>query len=418
MVLETGILILVVCLVFSAFFSGSEISLFSANKIRIKKLVNDGDKNAKIAEKLIENPQRLIATILIGNNLVNTLGTAVGTSMAIELFGASGVGIATFIMTIIILIFAEITPKGICAENADKIALVIARPVMFLTYLFHPLAKILTAISGFIIGRIAGKNREKNPFVTEEEIKLLLELGAKEGTIDKKHKEMIYGIFKFGDKVAKDVMQPRIDMKSVRSDMSIDEAIKILLKTRYSRLPVYENDMENIIGIVNLKDLLCRVREQKQNQEKEIALKEILRPVYFIPDSKPLGNLFEDMKIKRTHMAIVLDEYGSIQGLITLEDLLEEIVGEILDESDTEESSIQILDEKSAIVEASTSIEDVNEALNLSLPQDQAKTIGGLIFSTVGKVPCVGESAKIGNVLLLVEIMRGKRISKVRLSWE
>lgn len=413
--IEFQLILLGICVVLSAFFSGSEIAIFSSNKIRIKKLAEDGNKHAKTVEWLLEHPNKIIATILIGNNLVNILATVICTSLAIHFFGNAGIGIATAIMTIVILIFGEVTPKALAAQNAEKIALLIASPLLFLSRVFHPLVRVLTGITNFIIALLGGKGKKDTPFITEDELRMLIDVGAKEGTIEKKDKEMLQGVFEFGDKTAKDVMQPRIDMDSIEINASLDEALKAMLKTRHSRLPVYEGSIDNIIGILNLKGLLHQIKEHKQNQAKELSLRESITPVYIVPTSKKLDSLLKEMQKERIHMAIVVDEYGGTAGLLTMEDLLEEIVGDILDESDLVETNIQIVDDKTVLVESKTSIEEVNEALNLSLPEHDLKTIGGLVFNLLGKIPVPGDKGEIGGVTLIVESMRGKRISKVKI---
>ncbi len=415
MSIELQLIIMLFCMFFSAFFSGSEIAIFSANKLRIRTMAEEGNKNAKILQSLLSCPNRLISTILIGNNIVNITATAVGTSLAIQFFGIAGVGIATATMTLFILIFAEVTPKAIAAENCDKISLFLAKPLFFFIYLFFPLSSIFTMFSNYLIRFLGGKIKKDRVLVTEEEIKMLVAMGAEEGTIQKQEKEMIHSIFEFGDKTAKDIMQPRTYMKAINANLCLDEALKVILSTHYSRLPVYEENIDHIIGITNSKDLIAKIRECKKNGYKETSLRDIIRPSYIIPSSKKLDSLLRDMQKERVHMAIVVDEYGGTVGLVTLEDILEEIVGDILDETDVVESNLQIINEKNILVEAKTSIEDVNEALHLSFPSHNFNSLGGLILDSLGKIPQPGEKIEIGNIILIVESMRGKRITKVRI---
>ncbi len=404
------IIALLVLLFMSAFFSGSEIALFSSSRIRIRKLMEEGNKNAQVAKELLEHPNRLLATILVGNNIVNISATALATSLAINSFGSTGLGIATGVMTFLILVFGEITPKGFAAKNAVALALIVARPMQMLVNLLFPLVKLLTKLTNFMIKSLGGEPKEVSPFITEEEIKMLVEVGEEEGVIQKEEKEMIHGIFEFGDKLAREVMIPRIDMDAIAVSSTLEEALKATLKTRHSRLPVYEGSIDNVIGMLHFKDLL-HLKERKY----EGTIREIVRPVHYVPENKRLDELLKEVQETKTHMAIVVDEYGGTAGLVTLEDILEEIVGEILDEYDAIETNIQVLDERTALVEAKTSVGEVNEALNINLPEEDFETLGGLVFNKLGRIPSVGDKTRIKNITIAVEKMRGRRISKLKI---
>lgn len=404
------IIALLVLLFMSAFFSGSEIALFSSSRIRIRKLVEEGNKNAQVAKELLEHPNRLLATILVGNNVVNISATALATSLAITFFGSTGLGIATGVMTFLILVFGEITPKGFAAKNAVALALIVARPMQMLVNLLFPLVKLLTKLTNFMIKSLGGEPKEVSPFITEEEIKMLVEVGEEEGVIQKEEKEMIHGIFEFGDKLAREVMIPRIDMDAIAVSSTLEEALKATLKTRHSRLPVYEGSIDNVIGMLHFKDLL-HLKERKY----EGTIREIVRPVHYVPENKRLDELLKEFQETKMHMAVVVDEYGGTAGLVTLEDILEEIVGEILDEYDAIETNIQVLDERTALVEAKTSVGEVNEALNINLPEEDFETLGGLVFNKLGRIPSVGDKMRIKNITIAVEKMRGRRISKLKI---
>ncbi len=405
------LLALIALLFLSAFFSGSEIALFSSNKIRIRKLMEEGNKSAEVVNWLLEHPNRLLATILVGNNIVNISATVLATSLAINLFGSTGLGIATGAMTFLILVFGEITPKGFAAKNAERIALIVARPMYLLVNLLFPLVRFLTMLTNFMIKAIGGEPKEVSPFITEEEIKMLVEMGEEEGVIEREEKEMINSVFEFGDKNAREVMIPRISMDAIDVNSTLEEALKAALKTRHSRLPVYEGSMDNIVGMLHSKDLLHYIRERRY----ESTVREILRPVHYVPENKRLDDLLKEFQKTKTHMAIVVDEYGGTAGLVTLEDILEEIVGEILDEYDAVETNIQVLDERTALVEAKTSVGEVNEALSINLPEDEFDTLGGLVFNRFGKVPAPGDKVEIDGITLLVEKMRGRQIAKVKI---
>lgn len=406
----TGQLVALVFLVLlSGFFSGSETALVSVNRIKLKKLVEEGVPNAIIVERLLRHPNRLLATILVGNNLVNIAAAAIATSLAINFFGSKGVGLATGIMTLLILVFGEVTPKGYAIRNAEKISLRIARLMELLVRGLYPLVRVLTAITTPLIKSFGGDVRF-SPYVTEDEIKMLVEVGEKEGVIEKGEREMIHGVFEFGETEAKEVMVPRIDMKCLSIDDSIEKAIEFVRETGHSRTPVYEKSIDNIVGILNSKDLFGRTTDEVS----KVGLRDLIRPAYYVPETKKLDEILREMQKRKTQMAIVVDEYGGTAGLVTLEDILEEIVGEILDEYDTEEPGVQILDEHAALVDAKTSIDDLNAALNTDLPEEEFETVGGLIFNALGRIPSTGDKIKINGNTMIVEKMRGRRIAKVR----
>jgi CBS domain containing-hemolysin-like protein len=398
------ILGLFILLLLSAFFSGSEIALFSVNKVRIRKLAEEGLAKAEILNRILERPNRLLATILVGNNLANVGIASIITSIAIIFFGNRGVGIAIGVATLMILIFAEITPKALAAKNAERASLFVARPISILIKLFYPVVRGIVLITSPIIKIFGGET--KRPFITEEEIQMLVEVGEQEGIIEKDEKEMIKGVFKFGDTQAKEVMVPRIDISSIDGNSTVDEAKKLVVETGYSRTPVYDESIDNVEGFLFSKDLL-------KETDKGTKVKEIMRQAYYVPETKKLDEILDEMQEGKTQMAIVVDEYGGTAGLVTLEDLVEEIVGEILDEK--EEHPINIIDDTTALVNANTSIDDVNEALDTVLPEDDFETVGGLVFNMLGDIPLVGEKVEIDSVTLIVDRMRGRRVSRVKI---
>lgn len=388
----------------SAFFSGSEIALFSVNKVRIRRLAEEGALPAVILNRLLERPNRLLATILVGNNLVNVGIAAIITSLSISFFGNRGVGIAIGVATLLILIFSEITPKAFAAKNSERVSLSVARPISVLVRVSYPLVRGITLVTLPLLKTFGGEM--KRPFVTEEEIKMLVEVGEKEGTIETDEKDMIKGVFKFGDTTAKEVMVPRIDVSCIDANSSVEEAKKMVIETRHSRMPVYDGSIDNIVGFLFIKDIL-------NVDNGDTKVRDIMRQAYYVPETKKLDEILDEMQEGKTQMAVVVDEYGGTAGIVTLEDLVEEIVGEILDEK--EELPIKIIDDNTSLVNAKTSIGDVNDALGTSLPEDELGTIGGLVFNTLGDIPVVGENVEINNVTLIVDKMRGRRISRVKI---
>ena len=405
---EMGILVLLFIL--SAFFSGSETAYLSVSRAKVRKLAKEGDSRAIVLERLLHTPNRVIITILIGNNLVNILAASIATSIAIQVFGSTGVGIATGAVTLVVLLFGEITPKSYSATNAERVALLVAKPIYLLMKLLTPVVAVLSRFAKFVVSTFGGEVR-LGPFITEEELKMLVEVGEELGAIEKEEKEMISGIFEFDKMDVKDIMVPRIDMKCIEANSSIEDAKKLILETGHSRIPVYEGSVDNIIGILYAKDLLRFLN----SGEKPETLHSILRPAYFVPESKKLNELLSEFQRLKVQIAIVVDEYGGTAGMVTLEDVLEEIVGEIEDEYDVGEAEeFRMVDENQAVVDARMSIHDVNERLSLSLPEDRVDTIGGLLFNMLGRIPVQGDEVEVDGVVLRVESMRGRRIMKVR----
>ncbi|MFQ6136042.1 MAG: hemolysin family protein [Candidatus Hydrothermarchaeales archaeon] len=402
---------LFVLLLLSGFFSGSETALISLNKIRIRKLMEEGVKNAFIIDKLLGHPDKLLATILVGNNLVNIAAAAIATSLAITFFGNTGIGIATGVMTLLVLIFGEITPKGFATENAEKISLKVARPIDWLVRIFYPVVEVLTLVTNFFIEALGGESKKIGPFVTEEEIRMLVDVGEEEGVIEKDEAEMIEGVFEFGDTTVKEVMSPRIDMECIESDAELNDAISLVIETGHSRIPVFEESVDNIVGIVYSKDLLGYLKRG----ETKTKVRDVMRDAYFIPETKKLDDLLREFQKKKVQIAMAVGEYGGTAGLVTLEDLLEEIVGEIVDEHDMEAALIRIIEDRIAIVDAKASIDEVNDVLGLKLPEDEFESVGGLIFSELERIPAEGEKIIIDDVTIVVEKMEGNRISKVKI---
>ncbi len=401
-------ILLVILFMLSAFFSGSETAFISANRFRIKKLAEEGCRNAKIADKLLENPQKLITTVLIGNNLVNIAAASIATSLAIKAFGDYGVGIATGVVTILILIFGEVIPKNIAIRNSERFALTAARFIYLCEKIFLPISLILTGITNFMLTRFGIPLRR--PLLTEEEIKTIIEYGAKEGVIEKEEKEIIKSVFKFGDTDVKEIMVPRLDIVAIEADKTIKEALDLILRTGHSKIPVYEGNIDNIIGMIYVKDVLNYIKEGKNPK-----VRDIVRKILFVPESKKLDDLLREMQESKIHMAIVVDEYGGVSGLVTLEDIIEEIVGEIEDEFDREEKKIIKISEDEAVVDARLNISDVEEALGIKLPKGEYDTIAGLILDRLERIPSTGEKVTVDDVELIVEKMVGRRIFKVRI---
>lgn len=403
--------LMLILLSLSAFFSGTETALLSVNKVRILRLVEEGNKRAQAVQKMLDAPSRLIATILIGNNIVNIGASALATSIAIDIYGNAGVGIATGIMTLLVLVFGEVTPKNFANHNAEKWALAygVVELIRILSVIFSPIIMILNVITNFFL-KITGGQADKDPFITEEELKLLVNVGQEEGLIAESEREMINSIFEFDDTLVREVMVPRIDIIALDVNESAYNAVLAVVEVGHSRIPVYEDTIDNIIGVIYAKDLLKNLN----NDLKNLDLRKIMRPAYYVPENKKVKNLLAELRQARVHMAIVLDEYGGTAGLITIEDVIEEIIGDIQDEYDDEEETFTVLPDGSLLANARASIYDVNEILHIDLPDDEFETLGGLVFNLLGHLPKVGEELILDNVHIKVEKILGRRIDRVR----
>lgn len=403
--------ILGVLLLLSAFFSASETAIFSANKVKIRHLVEEGNKKAALTRRLMEQPGKIISTILIGNNVVNIGATALATSVAISLLGATGAGIATGIMSVLILLFGEITPKTLVSLHPEAYAMRVSGILNGLGKLLSPIIYVFNAFTNYLIRLINGPDKE-NHLITEEELRMLVNVGEEEGFIDEDEREMIDSIFEFDDTLVREVMIPRIDIVAVSVTEPLDNVVRLIMKAGHSRIPVFDETVDNIIGLVYAKDLL---QVYVEPQPEGSSLRELMRPAYYVPESKKVRDLFAELRREKVHMAIVLDEYGGTAGLVTIEDVIEEIVGDIQDEYDQEEKEIEGQSDGSYVVDARTPINEINELLGLTLPEDEFETINGWVFHNLGTLPEQGQELDIGELHVKIEKVSGQRIEKLHL---
>lgn len=401
------IIMLIALLFLSALFSSAETAFTHIDLLKVKYLVSTGNKRAKTLEKLKNDPERTLTTILIGNNLVNISASSIATSLAIDFFGSKGIGVAVGVMTFLILVFGEITPKSYAIRKAESLALFVAPLFDFLSKIFYPINIAFNGISNLFLG----KNVKNTPTFTEDEIKTLIDVGEEEGTIAEDEKEMITSIFEFGDTRIKEVMIPRVDIVCAEAEETLKEVLNKAIKAGCSRLPVYKDTVDNIVGILYVKDLLKYLKDGNFN----VSADKIKREAYFIPETKRADDLLREMQKKRVHMAIVISEYGGVMGLVTLEDLLEEIVGEIFDEYDVAEDEIVRIDENTVIVDARLAIDELNEKMSLKLPNESFDTLAGFMMEYLDKVPEEGEEVEYENDKFIIEKMDEKKISKVRI---
>ena len=403
------LIVVVVLIVLSAFFSSAETSLTTVNKVRLKSLEEQGNKRAKRVLQILENHGKMLSTILIGNNIVNIFASSLVTTFAIDVFGSVAVGIASGILTIIILLFGEITPKTWAMINAEKISLAYSGIIKFLMTVLTPVIFIIDKISIGIMWIMRIDPNKKECAITEHELKTYVDVSHEEGVIESEEREMIYNVFEFSDAVAKDIMIPRIDMVTAPIDCTYKDLIAIFKESMYTRIPVYENDNDNIIGLVNIKDLIGL------NNTRDFKIKDVLREAYYTYEFKKTADLLMEMRDCTMNVAFVLNEYGATVGMITMEDLLEEIVGEIRDEYDEDEAElIQEVDDNIYLVEGSMKLDDINDAIGTNFDSEDYDSIGGLIIESLDRLPEDKESVTLENgAVLQVEGISQNRITKV-----
>lgn len=407
---ETGQLITVIILLcLSAFFSSSETALTTVNQIRMRTLADNGDKSAARVLRVTGNPGKMLSAILIGNNIVNLSASSISTSLAIHLFGNTGAGIATGILTFLILIFGEVTPKTMATIKADSMSLTAAAPIGFLMKILTPVIFIINKLSLGLMFLLHVNIKDAQKKMTEEELRTIVDVSQENGVIEHEERDMIHNLFDFGDAEAKEIMVPRIDMTFVQADATYQEVLDIFRQDMFTRLPVYEDSTDNVIGIINMKDFLL------QNDTPEFSVRNLLREPYFTYEHKNTADLFLEMRKSSISLAIVLDEYGVTAGLITLEDLLEEIVGEIRDEYDAdEEDDITRISDREFYVLGSANLNDVSEALSLHFTSDDYDTIGGYCLGLLDHLPEKNEIILTdNNILLRIDRMEKNRIERI-----
>ena len=389
----------------------SETALMALSKIRIRHMVDEGVRGAKLVEKLSQDPSKLLGAILIGNNIVNIGASALATSVAVKVIGPSGVGVVTVIMTILVLIFGEITPKSIAKQNSEKVSLMVSKPINFIVKVFNPLVLIFTAISGIFIRLLGGDPKATEPFITEEELRTMVGVSEEEGVLEGVEKEMIFNVFEFADSQVKDVMVQRVDIVAVDVNATYEEVINIIKTEQFSRLPVYNENIDDVIGILNVKDLIMA-----SGCEENFKVSDYMREPYYTFEFKKITELFKEMKKTRNHIAVVLDEYGGNVGIVTIEDLIEEVVGEIEDEYDDErDSNIIVVKEDEYIVDSSARLDYIGDLIGVTMESEEFDSVGGLVIGELGRFPEPNEEVKINNIRFIVEDIDKNRIKKVRI---
>ena len=404
----TQLIILIILLMLSAFFSSAETALTTVNRIRIRSLADDGSKRAKTVLKITDNSGKMLSAILIGNNIVNVAAASITTSLAYSL-GGSAVAIANAVITVAILLFGEITPKTTAAIHAEKLALIYAPIISIFMKIMTPVIFIINGLSNAVLLLLRIDPNAKNQTMTENELRTIVDVSHEDGVIESDEKEMIYNVFDLGDAKAKDVMVPRVHVTFADVNTTYEELIEIFREDKFTRLPIFEDSTDNVIGTINMKDLLLF------DNTKEFHIRDILREAYFTYEYKNISELLVEMREASFNIAIVLDEYGDTAGLITLEDILEEIVGEIHDEYDeNEEDFIKEIGEREYMIEGSTNLDDLNDRLDLQLESEDYDSLGGFIIEHLDRLPEEGDSITTEDGLrLVVESLDKNRIESV-----
>jgi len=408
--LEYEIISLIVLIALSGFFSGLEVALVGTSRSKVRQMLNGKLPGATSLDKLKSNPSRMMASVNLGNNLVNVASTVLATDIALKMFESAGLAIAIGVMTFLILIFGEITPKTYCNANAAKIALRYSRVLLAFSYAFYPIVWMFEKITKGIIN-LTGSTEEP-PRLTEEEIKGVIEQGLQDKAIEKQESELVHGALNFDDIIIRSVMTPRTKMFTLNSKMLLFEALPMINKSGFSRIPIYGKNQDEIIGIVNVRDVLkCLEKE-----EKMISLQQISRKPIFVSQEKKVNDLLKEMQGRKSHMAIVLDEFGGVEGCVTLEDLVEEIVGEIHDETDVTKDNFQREGNSTIITNGDIEIDELNEIFKTNIPQgDDYATLSGLLHEKLRDIPKEGDKIIIDSLRIIIEKVLKNRPEKIRI---
>lgn len=384
---------LVILVVLSGFFSASETALMSVSKMKIRHLKEEGVRGANIVEKITDEPKKLLSTILVGNNVVNIAATSISTSLLLTIFGKQGVAMSTAIMTIVILVFGEVTPKTLGSNNKERVSLAVAKIINVLILIMTPIVFVMNFITSIIFMIFRIKDDDPKSLVTEEELKLMVNVGHEEGVLEHEEREIINNVFEFGDMKAEDAMIQRKDMVTIELDSTYEEVLEVFKREKLSRMPVYEDSVDDIIGILNFKDIVFLTDQQEAN----FSVKDYMREPFFTYEFKKISHLLEDMKLAKAQIAIVLDEYGGTSGLLTVEDIIEVLVGDIDDEYDEEDDDIVMVKQDEYIVDGSTKLTDVNEFLYEELESDEFDSIGGYIMGYINGLPEEGQEIDLSE---------------------
>ncbi len=391
------LIVIIVGVMGSAFFSSSETALTSINVFKIRQMEENGVENSSLVRNLTENIGKVLTTILIGNNIVNIVTTTVATIFFTDLLGPSGAVVSTIVLTLTILIFGEVTPKNIATSSSEKVALMVSKPIKFFDFILKPMSFFLQAITNLLTKIIIGENKQKDEIVTEEDLKTIVDVSEEQGVINYQESEIINNVFEFGDSDVEDIMTARTNMEAIGVDME-DRNLKDFLKNcKHSRIPVYGKSIDNIIGILHMKDIVAFIAD-----DKELDIEKMVRPAFYVYDNMHIFDLFKSMRGENVSLAIVIDEYGGTSGIVTIEDIVEELVGEIEDEYDTHLESILKINDKEFLVNPSIHINDFNDYFDTDLEQIKNDSIGGFLIDKLARIPKLGDTIEIEGIRISV----------------
>ena len=404
------------CILLAAFFAASETAMLFANKARLHQLAEEGNARADAALGLALERNRLHSSLLLVENFFLVLAVVQSTVIALHLFGdaLTAIAITSVAMSIVVVLFAKLAPKGLAARDPDRLALAVARPMRFLLKLISPVSRVVTAAADLFAGPASPKGLSCTAVVTEEDIKAMINLGEEEGALKEEEKELLHKVFEFGDTLASEAMRPRKEIISMPAAATIKDALALVSEFGYSRYPVIENTVDTVIGILYVKDILIAM--SAGDMKSDDPIQRYIRPANFIPENKRVSELLAEMQRDKFQIAIVIDEFGGTAGLVTLEDLIEEIVGSIHDELDAEEKEAEIVDEKNVMVSGQSEIDEVNELLDTHLQTKDFNTIGGFVFGLFGRMPRVGEQLKYKDLKFEILEMDGRKIDKIKIT--
>lgn len=402
-------ILLVLLVLMSAFFSSSETALINMSKIRLKYLVKEKVKNADKLEKLYEDSNKLIGAILIGNNIVNVATSSIATIITTSRFSNAGLGISVGLTTLVILIFGEITPKNLALKNSESISLFVAPIILFLVRIFTPILFILNNISNLLSALLGQRNDDKKPTITQDELKTIVDVSNQEGVLETDETEMIQNIFEFKDLTVDDIMIQRMDIVAISADMSYDEIIDVFKNRQLSRLPIYEDTIDDIIGVLYAKDLFFT-----EQSKEDFDIKAVMREPVFVNEFVKISDFFKKMQQVKTHIAIVLDEYGGVAGIVTMEDLVESIVGDIYDEYDQQDEEVRKLKENIYVINGNSKLTEIQELLQVELVSKDYESLGGYLMDKMGKIPTQGDIYEDENFKFVISSMDKNRINKVK----
>jgi len=407
--------LLFICLLLSAFFSSSETAFMAVQRIKLEHMISNNVAGAKRVSAMLERPEKLLSTILLGNNFVNTAAAALATALAVAFWGERGIIYATIGVTALLLIFGETTPKTIAAQHPERLSIVYARPIQVLSRLFTPFVAVLSWIaSGFT--KMVGGTPTPRSLTSDEEIRTMISVGHREGTVEKEEAEMLHRVFDFGDRPVREMMVPRLEVMAIEQGSKIADFLALYAEHPLSRFPVYQENMDNVIGILSVKDVLMGLA--KGTIDNQSPIDDLLRPAYFTPETKRINDLFAEMQDKNYRMAVIVDEYGGTAGITSLSRLVEEIVGEVGDELAAAEKDYEIINEYTFQIDGTMRIEEINEEMGLELPEGDYETVAGFVLHLLGHIPKQGEQLRYKGLKLVITKMWGNKIEEILLTKE